>query len=49
MQNFGTKEQKVVPVHRENVNRRAADGRQAHKQGAVASEVFRPTVGLGTK
>jgi hypothetical protein len=49
MHNFGTKEQKVVlkvvPVHRENMNRRAIDGCQAHKSGAVESEVFRPTVG----
>ncbi len=49
MQNFNTKEQKVVRIHGENVNRRAADRRQADEPGAVESEVFRPKVGPGMK
>ncbi len=49
MQNFNTKEQKVVRVHGENVNRRAADGREAGEPGTVESEVFRPNVGPGMK
>jgi len=41
VQDFSAKEQKVVRVHGENVNRRAADGRQAHKPGSAESDEFR--------
>jgi hypothetical protein len=49
MQDFSTKEQKVVRVHGENVNRRAADGRQAREPSAVESEMFLPKVVPGMK
>jgi hypothetical protein len=40
VQDFSAKEQKVVRVHGENVNRRAADGRQAHKPGTAEADEF---------
>jgi hypothetical protein len=40
VENFSAKEQKVVRVHGENVNRRAADGRQAHKPGTAEADEF---------